>query len=239
MNSLHQEILELLKQHATVDVPQEINLRYHGNTHYYYGLRVPLKRQLVSSFVKSHPELTPQSFAELITSLVEGPSYEEKTFGGHLVETATKLRRQLDPNLLDHWLDNLVGWAEIDTFCQSSFTAEELLTNWDTWQELLRNFAKDPNISKRRASLVLLIKSVGTSPDSKLSQLAFENIRALQHEKDILITKAISWLLRTLIKYHQEEVTEYLEKNRDKLPKIAVRETAIKLKYGIKNYKGV
>ncbi|MDP2951009.1 MAG: DNA alkylation repair protein, partial [bacterium] len=64
--------------------------------------------------------------------------------------------------------------------------------------------------------------------------LAFENIEKLKPEKDILITKAISWLLRNLIKYHKKEVADYLKKNKNSLPKIAVRETEKKIKTGKK-----
>ncbi|MBI2314815.1 DNA alkylation repair protein [Candidatus Daviesbacteria bacterium] len=35
-----------------------------------------------------------------------------------------------------------------------------------------------------------------------MADLAFENIDKLKAEKDVLITKAISWVLRSLIKNH-------------------------------------
>ena len=56
----------------------------------------------------------------------------------------------------------------------------------------------------------------------------------LKGDKDILITKAISWLLRDLIKHHREQVVYYLDKNSDNLPKIAIRETKNKLITGKK-----
>lgn len=55
-----------------------------------------------------------------------------------------------------------------------------------------------------------------------------------QTEKHVMITKAISWLLRSLIKYHKNEVTVYLKKNSLTLPKIAVREVRRKLETGKK-----
>jgi len=94
--------------------------------------------------------------------------------------------------------------------------------------------AVDGNPSRRRASLVLLTKSVRGSNDARLSKLAFKNIDLLKGEKDILITKAVSWLLRSLIKNHRVEVVDYINKNRQILPKIAIRETERKLKTGRK-----
>ena len=85
--------------------------------------------------------------------------------------------------------------------------------------------------------MVLLTGPVRNSEDKRLSELAFGNIDELKHEKNILITKAISWLLRDLIKHHREEVERYIEQNRATLPRIAVRETVNKLKSGRKSGK--
>jgi 3-methyladenine DNA glycosylase AlkD len=146
-----------------------------------------------------------------------------------------KIRKELDPHLLDKWLSKLAGWVEIDTLCQSTFTASELLQEWDIWLLLLREFNKSSDISKRRASLVLLVKPVRESADPRLAKIAFENIDRLRFEKEILITKAISWLLRVLIKHHRTEVEAYLTKRAEDLPKIALRETHKKLDTGKKN----
>lgn len=95
--------------------------------------------------------------------------------------------------------------------------------------------AKSEEISKRRASLVLLTKPVRDTYDERLLKLALGNIDRVKGEKDILITKAVSWLLREMVKNYRKEVEEYLDANEDSLPKVAVRETKVKLKTGKKN----
>jgi 3-methyladenine DNA glycosylase AlkD len=75
---------------------------------------------------------------------------------------------------------------------------------------------------------------VSQSANEEFADLAFTLINRLKHEKDILITKAISWLLRAMIKNHKSKVAAYLQKNYDKLPKIAARETKRKLETGRK-----
>ncbi len=114
-------------------------------------------------------------------------------------------------------------WCEVDSLCQSTFIADEVLKRWKEWGKLLKRFVKSENISKRRASIVLLVKACRESDDSRLSDLLFENIEKLKQEKDILITKAVSWGLRELIKNHKNEVAKYLNENIDSLPKIAIR----------------
>jgi 3-methyladenine DNA glycosylase AlkD len=64
--------------------------------------------------------------------------------------------------------------------------------------------------------------------------MAIENIDRLKAEKEILITKAISWLLRSMVKHHRKLVEDYISEYNDTLPRIAVRETQVKLSTGRK-----
>lgn len=234
MNKFHQELLEEIKAAGDGESHTAQGSNYTGSTHIGYGVSVPVHRKIVKDWIKKHPDLTLDEYVDLLNSLAKGESMDEKVTVGKLLEYLPKLRSQLDPILVDSWLDELTGWAEIDSLCQSNFTEKDLLNNWDTWEDLIRKFSEDISISKRRASLVLLIRAVGRNSDERLSNLAFENIEKLKSEKNILITKAISWLLRVLIKFHREEVERYIEDKGDTLPAIAVRETRIKLETGKK-----
>jgi 3-methyladenine DNA glycosylase AlkD len=49
-----------------------------------------------------------------------------------------------------------------------------------------------------------------------------------------MITKAISWVLRSLVKHHRSEVENYLDTHEESLPRIAVREVRVKLDTGRK-----
>jgi len=56
-------------------------------------------------------------------------------------------------------------------------------------------------------------------------------IERLKIEKEDIITKALSWLLRSMVANYRDDVADYLEKNKDSLPPVAVRETERKLHY--------
>jgi 3-methyladenine DNA glycosylase AlkD len=234
MNMHYESIQTKIKSNAPERFDQNKNKRYHGNDHYCYGLRVPVMRQIVKEWLQESKDITEKDFISFIKELYAADSYEEKCMAGMLLGYAPTLRSKITPELLNQLLDQLVGWAEIDSTCQSNFTAKELLSNWSEWSQFLEKLSKSPNINKRRASIVLLNKSVEGSSDPRLSGLAFKIISTLQSEKDILITKAISWSLRSLVKNHSNEVTTYLSENQNNLPKIAVRETETKLATGKK-----
>jgi len=136
---------------------------------------------------------------------------------------------------VDAWLDHLTGWAEVDSLCAGVFSAEEMATDWSGWRELIRRLSRSDNVNRRRAALVLLTTPVRTSGDARFRDLALEVVYRLKGEKPILITKAVSWLLRSMTARHASAVSSYLEANASTLPAIAVRETRSKLASGTKS----
>jgi 3-methyladenine DNA glycosylase AlkD len=233
----HREILREIKHLAAQEGAPYVEHgdSYIGSTKPCYFIRTALVRRMAKDWIRRHPELAPADYLDLFDSLAQGESSNEFSFVGILVEYLPRTRQTLEPRHLDRWLERAEGWEEVDSICQSTFTAEEMLANWKEWKSLLVSLSKSQNVHKRRASLVLLTKPLRESADPRLARLAFANIGKLKSDKDILITKAISWLLRALIKYHRQEVENYLKDNSDSLPKIALRETRNKLKSGRKS----
>ena len=211
--------------------------RYLGNSHPRYSIDVPALRKIARTWMKSHAMLSHKAFTILLTSLVKGRSSTEKCMAGILLDYSAADQRKFNPKLFNHWLDHLEGWAEVDSLCTGDFMVTEIPHNWIAWQSLLDKLSKSKNINKRRASLVLLCSPLRNHHDEKLVALALEIIERLKHEKDIRITKAISWVLRTMEKHYRIILTQYIDMNMESLPKIAVRETMIKLKTGTKNKK--
>jgi 3-methyladenine DNA glycosylase AlkD len=234
MNANHQEIIDgiesLVKKN---NIPLEKDgLRYIGTTKPVYFIRTADIRRMYKEFTSRHPDMTVSELVELLDSLSLARTYNEYSAIGLLLEAYPGLRATIDPRCLEGWLEHAEGWAEVDVICQLNFTAREMLANWDAWSSLLARFTGSENIHKRRASLVLLTKPLRESADPRLSQAAFANVEALKGEKHILITKAVSWILRSLIKHHREEVEQYLAENAPTLPKVAVREVRNKLQTG-------
>ncbi len=184
--------------------------------------------------VASEQNISQKAFERTLLSLYKGDSYEEKTIASMLLGYRPDLRKRVPLKLLDTALAQLVGWAEVDSLCQNVFTAEEFLGNWSLWEAFIHKLSKDKNIHKRRAAIVFLTGPVERSADPRLRDLAFAMVERLQHEEGILITKAISWLLRSLVRYHKKEVERYMQKHREVLPKIALRETKRKIHTGRK-----
>ena len=205
-----------------------------GTSRTMYGLKNDVRREVIYRWIADNQDIAFSEWVALIDSLYQGISYEERCTPPTLFSKYRDYRQKVPLSQLDTWLGHLEGWAEVDSTCQSIFTAKEMLADWDGWQAFLVSLSQDENINKRRASLVLLTAPISKSPDERLIQLALKNVDNLKHEKDILITKAISWVLRKGIKQHRQTIETYLKQNIDSLSAVAVRETRRKLTTGKK-----
>jgi 3-methyladenine DNA glycosylase AlkD len=207
---------------------------YLGNSHPRYAINNGEMRSIAREFMRAHADLPMREFSDLLSSLIHGESGTEKFMAGFLLDYARPDQRKFKPKLFDTWLDELEGWAEIDTLCTGKYARVEVPAQWQAWHPLLIKFSRSKAISKRRASLVLLCAPVRYTQASDLAETAFQNILRLAKERDVLITKAISWLLRSMIKLYRREVQEFVSEHAGTLPAIAVRETKVKLSTGVK-----
>ena len=205
-----------------------------GTQRHWHGLTNAQRRQILLDFCAAHKDLRYDEWQALIDALYHGESYEERCAPQTLFRKFPRYRRRLPLAQLDGWLGQLNGWAEVDSTCQTVFSAQDMLADWAGWQRFLSALAADANINKRRAALVLLTAPLSQSSDPRFLELALQLIDALKHEKDKRITKAISWLLRKGTRHHPQAVAAFLDARGTALPAVARRETRRKLLTGKK-----
>jgi 3-methyladenine DNA glycosylase AlkD len=204
-------------------------------SHPLLGVPVPARRALARRWAADRKAWPATEILAVVESLFAGETYDEKTLAPLLLAQHRAARLAVRPADVERWLGGLQGWAEVDHLCQNLFPAEQLLADWDAWREVIQRLAGAAAISRRRAALVLLVGPVKRSADLRLADLAFRNIAALQAEREILVTKAVSWLLRSLITHHADQVSACLQRDVAALPAIAVREVRTKLATGRKS----
>ncbi len=234
MNPHHHDLLSLIIRHSGVATQHTFLDNYLGNTHPRYPINAPTLRAIAKDWMRAHRDLTAKAFAAILTSLVEGKSGTEKVMVGILLDNATADQKQFDPKLFDRWLDHLEGWAEIDSVCTGKYCITEIPDHIPEWKKILTGLSKSKNINKRRASIVFLCSPLAQCDDPRLAEIALANTDRLKGEKEIIITRAISWVLRSMVKHHRKALENYMKESEKTLPSIAVRETRIKLKTGKK-----
>ncbi|MET0181579.1 MAG: DNA alkylation repair protein [Caulobacterales bacterium] len=233
MHPQHRILLANLKANAAKNASKHADA-YTGSGRPHLGVTVPLRRKIARAWLKENKPAPPPDALALLDSLFAGASHEEKTLAAILLADMPEARAAASMKKIENWLDQLHGWAEIDSLCQNVFTAE-IAANWGAWKSFLTKLAKDENIYKRRAALVFLVGPVHYFDDPRFSGHAFTIISKLKAERNIVITKAVSWLLRSMTTRHKSDVAAYLAANEETLPKIALRETRTKLHTGTKS----
>ena len=239
-NKYHSEILAEIKRRAKREKEASQWLQgYLGTKKDCYLLKSADIKKIAKNFAEKREDFSDKKWMDLLDSLRNGKSNEELSAAARIIGYLPEFKNRVCPKALSESLEKTEGWAETDILCQSNFSAEDILSKWKEWKEFLIGISKDKNIHKRRASLVLLVRAVRESDEKRLIELAIRNVERLKKEKEILITKAISWILREASKNFRREIENYLAKNEDSLPKIAVRETRRKLETGRKTRKKI
>lgn len=234
----HAGLVAQLRAAGTAYRGGQHNNSYTGSGHPFFNASVPDIRKIGRAWLAGRRKADDADLLAVVASLFIGEAYEEKVLAAILLAANARTRRLGTPALADGWLNHLQGWAEIDSLCASVFGPDEMEADWPAWRDLIRRLSQDPNINRRRAALVLLCRPTRTSSDPRYRDLAFEVVERLKSERDILITKAVSWLLRSMVQRHAPRVAGYLDGEAASLPAVAVRETRTKLRTGTKSGKG-
>jgi len=208
--------------------------KYLGTKRKFLNVKSKNRDLILRQTAKSFEEMPEREIQRVLDEMFHSDIFELVNFGGKLLAKSQKARNLVTFELLEKWLAPTTGWAECDSICQSLFSEAEVSDMWKTWKKNILKFSRNENIQLRRASLVLQCRPSRSSVDPKLRRIAFETIGRLKGEKEVLITKAVSWLLRSLAVKNGPEVLQYLQANQESLPKIAYRETMKKIETGKK-----
>jgi 3-methyladenine DNA glycosylase AlkD len=234
MHPFHVEILDQIKSNSGKATAHTFNDSYLGNSHPRYAIASPVLRKIAAEWMRHHKNVDASDLSKLITSLVMGESSTEKCMAGILLDYATETQRRFEIAIFDEWLHHLQGWAEVDTLCTGKYSLKEIPSNFRKWKPFLKKLSKSSVPEKRRASLVFFCSPISHWDDPDAAQTIFSIINQLKGEKEILITKAISWVLRSMIRHHRDAVRRFVTEQKETLPAIAVRETLHKLQAGKK-----
>jgi len=230
----HHELLKQIKAKGGKPIRDPYWQNYLGTPHPLYKMDSATLRKIAQGWLSNNREMKASEFVKVINSLVKGESATEKLMAGLLLDGARPTHRDFPPEHVDGWLDHLVGWVEVDTLCTGNFPKSEVPRQWPKWKKLLNSLSRSANINKRRASLVLLCSPLRKEADRRLLDQALKTVDRLCKEREVLITKAVSWVLRSASRHFAKEVKKYVTLNTPNLPSIAVRETLTKIATGTK-----
>ena len=136
-NLFQKEILDEFKKLDSGST--KFNLpKYLGTNNKIYHLKNAVEKQIAKDFIKRHPDISKDQFLDLLDALYVGESFNERCFGTKLIPHKKSFKVLFSPRRVFDWLTNLFGWSEVDSLCQSTFTAKDLLENWTEWESTIK-----------------------------------------------------------------------------------------------------
>jgi len=127
---------------------------------------------------------------------------------------------------IDKYIDN---WAECDTFC--NHTVGSFIEKYPEYIGSLKLWAKSKNLWLRRASAVSLILP---ARKGKFLKDIFGIADILIADKEDMVQKGYGWMLKEASRRHPKEVFEYVMKNKNIMPRTALRYAIEKMPQDLK-----
>jgi len=208
--------------------------KYLGTKRKFLNIKSSSRDKVLRKYKKLLNELPSKDLVTILTDLIKSDTFDFLNFAGKFISSSKKARENIGIFELNLFIENTTGWAECDSICQSLFEGNEVLKRFNEFEKIIFTFCSSNNVQLKRASLVLQVKPIREIKDERLKKLSFATIDLLKKEEPILLTKAVSWLLRSLTNHYKEEVAIYIQKNKQDLPAIAYRETRRKIISGKK-----
>ncbi|MDD5038232.1 MAG: DNA alkylation repair protein [Dehalococcoidales bacterium] len=208
------------------ELEQQIDARTKGNFQRFFKEDVTaygVKTATVTKIARKYfPEVEPLGKREVFALCEEllKSGYTEEAFIA--AEWAYWLRDEYEPNdftVFERWLDKYIdNWAKCDTLCNHAIGS--FIEKYPRYLVNLKNWARSENRWLRRASAVTLIVP---AKQGKFLKDIFEIADILLMDKDDLVQKGYSWMLKEASRIHQKEVFDYVLSNSQLMSRTALR----------------
>lgn len=196
-----------------------------------YGVKVPTVHKISKTLFEQIAKEPKVVIFRLCETLWQS-GYIEESFVA--CNWSYYIHEKYEPNdfqLFEKWISDYVNnWASCDTLC--NHTVGDFVTMFPEKITWLKELAKSDNRWMRRASAVSLI--IPARKGKFLNEI-FEIADTLLTDKDDLVQKGYGWMLKAASEAHQEQVFDYVLKNKSVMPRTALRYAIEKMPADLKN----
>lgn len=167
----------------------------------FLGVKTPARREMVRAALKGHPDRT-ERFAAA-AELWQGEYREERYLAQDILHKSKLTVADLP--VLEGMLPTCNWWDLLDT--QIGLIGRVLTPYPELRREKVRLWRQSDHLWTRRAAILAQLHAKGQTD----TELLFETIAALKHEKEFFIQKAIGWALREYAKTDADWVRRSVE----------------------------
>ncbi len=196
-----------------------------------HGVKTAIVTRIARKYFKEVKPLGKKETLTLCQDLLESDYNEEAVIA---FEWAYWLQDEYEPGdfyLFEAWLRKYVNnWAKCDTLCNHAVGS--LVEKYPQYIANLKNWTQSENRWVRRAAAVTLI--VPAKRGNFLKDI-FEIADSLLQDEDDLVQKGYGWMLKEASRLHQQEVLEYVLRNKQLMPRTALRYAIEKMPEDLKH----
>ncbi len=183
------------------------------------GVKITVVTKIAERLFRQIEHLSKDTIFGFCEELLKS-GYVEEAFIAY--KWSDRLHDRYEPEdfvVFEHWLNTYVSnWAECDTLC--NHTIGTFVEKYPQYVEKLKVWAQSQNRWVRRGAAATLILPArkGLFLDDVL-----EIADKLLLDKDDLVQKGYGWMLKEASKQHQQQVFNYIIKNKSVMPRTALR----------------
>jgi 3-methyladenine DNA glycosylase AlkD len=184
-----------------------------------YGVRIPVINKIAKKYYSEIKNLEKKTIFEICENLFKTNYLEESILACQFLEKISSRFERDDFLFLENIVYNYItNWATCDTLCTHA-----LAYFFDGFPDLIKELKKwarsKKTFVKRASSVSLIVKA----RKGEYLEFCFEICDILLLDKEDLVQKGYGWLLKVQSKKNQEKVFNYVIKNKQKMPRTALR----------------
>lgn len=218
METILSEIRKELKE-SLDEKTRESGKRFFKEEVKLYGVKTANVSKISKKYFSRIKDKEKKEIFALCEELLSSGYMEESFIACNWSYCEQKKYESSDFVIFESWVERYVGnWATCDTLC--NHTIGSFVEKYPLYVKELKRWAKSKNRWMRRASAVTLILPARRG---KFLKDVFEIADIILEDKDDLVQKGYGWMLKEASKTHQKEVFDYVMKNKEEMPRTALR----------------
>ena len=195
-----------------------------------YGVAVPAVNRLAKAHLREVRQKGKQDVFALCEELWQSGYMEEALIACIWSRAVHKAYQPEDIEVFERWVGRYVNnWATCDTLCNHS--VGDLIDMYPTLVDVLKRWATSENRWMRRAAAVSLIVPARRG---RFLENVFQIADILLLDTDDMVRKGYGWMLKEAAKSHQQDVFDYIMRNRAAMPRTSLRYAIEKLPQDLK-----
>ncbi len=193
--------------------------RYFNNEIENYGVRTPKVRKVAKDYFKDIKNRSKDEILDLCEELLQTGISENYTIAFQWTYRIKNRYEKEDFQRFESWLEKYVNnWGACDDFCTHAFGY--FVYEYPEYISNVKEWTKSDNMWKRRAAAVIMIYSIRR--EAHLDDV-FDIADLLFYDDEDLVQKGYGWMLKEVSKNYEQEVFDYIMKNKDDMPRTSLR----------------